>query len=59
MQKNLLKLAMIISFGSVIVGNSSAQGPYDWGQWRGPQRDGICKETGLLKTWPKEGPPLV
>jgi outer membrane protein assembly factor BamB len=28
----------------------------DWPQWRGPQRDGISKETGLLKGWPKEGP---
>lgn len=31
----------------------------DWPQWRGPNRDGISKETGLLKTWPKEGPKLV
>src|ERR1019366_7553216 len=31
----------------------------DWPQWRGPQRNGISAETGLLKEWPKEGPPLV
>jgi outer membrane protein assembly factor BamB len=31
----------------------------DWPQWRGPQRDGVSKETGLLKEWPKEGPPLA
>lgn len=31
----------------------------DWPQFRGPERTGISKETGLLKTWPKEGPPLV
>ena len=31
----------------------------DWPQWRGPNRDGVSKETGLLKTWPKEGPKLV
>lgn len=31
----------------------------DWPQWRGPQRDGISKETGLLKEWPKEGPKLL
>lgn len=24
--------------------------------WRGPQRDGIYPETGLLKQWPAEGP---
>src|SRR5438876_5302259 len=31
----------------------------DWPQWRGPQRDGVSKETGLLKQWPKDGPPLA
>lgn len=28
-------------------------------QWRGPQRDGIFHEKGLLKQWPDEGPELV
>jgi outer membrane protein assembly factor BamB len=31
----------------------------DWPQWRGPARDGISTETGLLKTWPAGGPRLV
>lgn len=31
----------------------------DWPQWRGPQRDGISRETGLLKTWPEGGPQKV
>lgn len=31
----------------------------NWPQWRGPNRDGISKETGLLKQWPTEGPRLV
>ena len=31
----------------------------DWPQWRGPGRDGISHETGLLKEWPKEGPKLI
>ena len=38
---------------------SFAQAGGDWPQWRGPNRDGISKETGLLKQWPKEGPPLA
>ncbi len=29
----------------------------DWPTFRGPNRDGICKETGLLQSWPKDGPP--
>src|SRR5687768_17214632 len=31
----------------------------DWPQWRGPNRDGISAEKGLLKSWPKDGPPLL
>jgi len=31
----------------------------DWPQWRGPHRDGISHETGLLQEWPKEGPKLI
>src|SRR5262245_43578461 len=31
----------------------------DWPQWRGPNRDGVSKETGLLKEWPKDGPKLL
>ncbi|MDO4216078.1 MAG: PQQ-binding-like beta-propeller repeat protein, partial [Bacteroidales bacterium] len=26
--------------------------------WRGPNRDGIYPETGLLKEWPAQGPAL-
>src|SRR5271168_4850288 len=33
--------------------------PGDWPQWRGPNRDAISTETGLLKTWPKGGPRLL
>jgi outer membrane protein assembly factor BamB len=28
-------------------------------QWRGPDRTGVSKETGLLKEWPKGGPKLL
>lgn len=31
----------------------------DWPQWRGPNRDGLSQETGLLQEWPTEGPELV
>ena len=31
----------------------------DWPQWRGPNRDGISPETGLLRSWPASGPRLV
>lgn len=28
----------------------------DWPQWRGPDRSGVSRETGLLKQWPNGGP---
>jgi len=28
----------------------------DWPQWRGANRDGVSKETGLSKQWPSAGP---
>ena len=31
----------------------------DWPALRGPNRDGICRETGLLKEWPARGPKLL
>ncbi len=31
----------------------------DWPQWRGPRRDGISQEKGLLPTWPAAGPALL
>jgi outer membrane protein assembly factor BamB len=31
----------------------------DWPQFRGPDRSGVSKETGLLQSWPKEGPTLL
>jgi len=31
----------------------------NWAQWRGPERDGISAERGLLKKWPAAGPNLA
>lgn len=31
----------------------------DWPQWRGPKRDGRSAETGILRTWPAEGPKVL
>jgi outer membrane protein assembly factor BamB len=44
----------MVSLLSALIGQS-ARGE-DWPRWRGPRQDGISKETGLLKTWPKDGP---
>ena len=31
----------------------------DWPQWRGPNRDGVSTETGILDEWPEGGPKLL
>jgi hypothetical protein len=31
----------------------------DWPQFRGPDRDNLSKDSGLLRSWPQEGPPLA
>src|SRR5688572_5879116 len=41
----------------VLSGQSPATA--DWPQWRGPDRTGVSRETGLLKQWPAAGPPVV
>ena len=48
--------AFVCSLVLTVAGPASAE---DWLQWRGPNRDGISKETGLLKKWPEGGPKLV
>ncbi len=43
--------AVLLAAGSVLAD--------DWLQWRGPRRDDLSTETGLLKEWPAGGPPLA
>ena len=38
---------------------SLAASASDWPQWRGPRRDGVSQEKGLLKDWPAGGPKLL
>lgn len=33
--------------------------PGEWPQWRGPNRDSISTDKGLLKEWPADGPKLL
>lgn len=33
--------------------------PAEWPQWRGPNRDGVSTEKGLLQKWGPNGPPLA
>ena len=39
--------------------SSSATSEGQWPTFRGADRSGVSQETGLLKEWPADGPPLV
>jgi outer membrane protein assembly factor BamB len=49
-------LASLLLSGAALAAAAQA---FDWPQWQGPDRNAISKETGLLKEWPKDGPPLA
>jgi outer membrane protein assembly factor BamB len=49
-------LFSIIIAGLLFTTNMFAQ---EAAQWRGKDRDGIYSETGLLRSWPAEGPKLL
>jgi outer membrane protein assembly factor BamB len=52
--------AVVLAAGLTIpVAGQSPVAPADWPQWRGPDRNGLSKESGLLQQWPASGPPLA
>ena len=50
----ILFAATLIVVGAVSLSSQSTSS--DWPQWRGPDRNGLSKETGLLSQWPRSGP---
>jgi outer membrane protein assembly factor BamB len=54
-------LRALLAVAAVTLSFSRAPGARadDWPQWQGPDRNAVSRETGLLKEWPKEGPPLA
>ncbi|HXG64407.1 MAG TPA: PQQ-binding-like beta-propeller repeat protein [Blastocatellia bacterium] len=54
---SIFPIMLMLALAPITVGRPSNQP--DWPQWKGPERTGISKETGLLKSWPAQGPPLV
>lgn len=54
--KTLLKLFLVVSPFAWIAGTAPLSLAEDWPHWRGPDFNGISKETGWTTQWPKEGP---
>ena len=49
-------LVLVVLLALVAAGSAFAT---DWPGWRGPNRDGVSTETGLLQEWPAGGPRLI
>lgn len=58
MQRHAIALGTLLSLSTIQLA-LGAENSRDWPAWRGPQRNGRSAETGLLATWPSEGPPLL
>lgn len=52
MRRQLIAVAVLM----LGLGISIRAAAPDWPQFRGPNRDDLSRETGLLKEWPREGP---
>ena len=63
MSKSLLSLRSGLLFGACMALSNSLSFADDvagqWNQWRGPNRDGISTEKGLLEKWPDQGPDVA
>ena len=49
-----VRFSVLALFVGAVLSNSVRS--EDWPSWRGPNRDDISSETGLLKQWPEGGP---
>lgn len=54
----MVTVAYVLAACPGVNAETKAKQPY-WPEFRGPRRDSISTETGLLKKWPQEGPPLI
>jgi outer membrane protein assembly factor BamB len=56
LRHGLIVLALVLALEPRAAGQTAS---FDWPQWRGLNRDAVSKETGLLKQWPRTGPPVA
>lgn len=57
--RSLVCVAVALVLGSATASSQPQASRGNWPGWRGPLRDGISTETGLLTSWPPAGPPKV
>lgn len=53
-----MKYTLYFMLALLLIISSCTPQQSDFSDWRGPNRDGIYEESGLLKQWPEDGPEL-
>ncbi len=56
-QNRLLRVLLAFLMTPLMIGAQASNA--EWPQWRGPSRNGLSSDTGLLKQWPPSGPRQV
>lgn len=51
--------ALALVCGLLAAQTASGPSAKDWPGWRGPRRDALSRDSGLLQQWPESGPPLA
>jgi outer membrane protein assembly factor BamB len=51
--------AAAVAVVSAIAALGAQSASTDWPQWRGPDRSGVSRDTGLLREWPRSGPSVA
>ena len=57
--KYLFSFELFCAFALLTITVANTAPEADWPQWRGPLRNGLSSETGLLKRWPEKGPAVT
>jgi len=52
-------IVLCLAAGASATGGDQDPSAAQWPQWRGPHRDGVSEEHGLLQHWAKSGPKLA
>ena len=55
----LFSFALLCTFALLTITRGQYCARSRWPQWRGPLRNGLSSETGLLKQWPEKGPAVT
>ncbi len=54
-----LAVALLCCTGAAVAEPGAESGAREWSQYLGPERNAIADDTGLVRSWPAEGPKVL